>query len=255
VTALANFEKSSATPFAPQRDLMDVSYGGFMMTTEPAPADLKPKQSGTVSFVLPHSDRDHMVMLGTNIVVSTPVRARANAVGVTMQSYPAVVAKVFPAAIAEFVANNSQLCTWIVVTPKRSSTDSSLLNVYLDQTYGNPTADELASYETLNQPNWDGHDAEPITKQTLDYARRLLGIMPETLGPPDIAPAADGSIALEWVPERHNTLDKLFLDIGPGEEWRAYWMLRDGSFGRLLGRGYNADTSRVLDKLFDDLSK
>jgi hypothetical protein len=252
VTALAKFEKSSTTPL-PQRELMDELYVGFKVVSQPAPADLKAKQSDTVALLfLTHPDRDHVLLLDTNVWVSKPVVVRApasDAVCITTQAYLD-----FPAAIAEFVANNSQLCTWAIVTPKRASTDSRLLNVYLDQTYGNPTVDALASYETFNQPDWDGHDAEPITRETLNYARRLLRIVPETLGPPDIAPAA-GSIALEWIPERHNTLDKLFLDIGPGEEWRAYWMLRDGSFGRLPGRGYTADTRRILNKLFEGLSK
>jgi hypothetical protein len=53
--------------------------------------------------------------------------------------------------------------------------------------------------------------------------------MPETFGPPAIAHHGDGSIT--WVPDDHHQLHKLFLDIGPGEKWRAYWKLRSGEFG------------------------
>lgn len=93
-----------------------------------------------------------------------------------------------------------------------------------------------------------------VTLQTLEYAPRILRAMPTTFGPADIAPAADGSIALEWVPDYHHKLDKLFLDIGSGEEWSAYWLLRNGEFGRQVGRGYTSDTRRILHKLFDALS-
>jgi hypothetical protein len=113
--------------------------------------------------------------------------------------------------------------------------------------------DPLASYEKYANANWDAEGAEPITSATLLYARLIMGVLPTTLGQPDVAPAADGSIALEWVPEQHHKLDRLFLDIGPGEVWRAYWMLRDGTYGRLPGEGYSNDTRPMLRKLFDEL--
>src|SRR5258707_216062 len=86
----------------------------------------------------------------------------------------------------------------------------------------------LSGYEQYEVANWDGRDALPITSETLAYARKLMRVMPKTLGEPDVAPAADGSIALEWIPDDPTRkLNKLFLDIGPAEEWCAYWTLRD----------------------------
>jgi hypothetical protein len=115
--------------------------------------------------------------------------------------------------------------------------------------------DLLEGYEQYQIEDWDGHGAEAITGATLAYARRLMHIMPTKLGHPDAAPAADGSIALEWVPEdTTHKLDKLFLDIGPGEEWRAYWQLRAGEFGRLPHAGFSDETKTVLKSLFNDLS-
>lgn len=115
--------------------------------------------------------------------------------------------------------------------------------------------DPLLGYEQYQKANWDQFDAEPITAETLAYARRLMRIMPTSLGAPDVAPAADGSITLEWVPEdMTHKLDKLFLDIGPGEEWRAYWKMRSGKFDRLVGHGLAADTKLILKNLFDTLS-
>jgi hypothetical protein len=116
-------------------------------------------------------------------------------------------------------------------------------------------SDPLAGFEALNEHNWDGYGAEPISAETLQYARQLLTVMPEPLGPPDIAPAGDGSITLEWVPDDHPKLHKLFLDIGPGEKWRAYWKLRSGEFGRRLGASFTSETAAILKTLFDDLSR
>jgi hypothetical protein len=116
--------------------------------------------------------------------------------------------------------------------------------------------EHLIGFEQYNAPNWDGFDASPITLQTLAYARKLMKILPSYLGEPDAAPAADGSIALQWIPDaRKHPLEKLFLDIGPAEEWRAYWTMRDGSKGRQPGTLVNDNTKIILEQLFRKLSK
>jgi hypothetical protein len=38
-------------------------------------------------------------------------------------------------------------------------------------------SDPLVAYETLNERNWDGYGAEPISAETLRYARQLLSVM------------------------------------------------------------------------------
>jgi len=117
------------------------------------------------------------------------------------------------------------------------------------------SADPLDGYEQYEKADWDGHGAEPITAVTLEYARRLMKIMPTSLGTPDAAPAGDGCIALEWVPEdQTHKLDRLFIDIGPGEVWRAYWSLRSGEFNRVTGQGFFDDTKAVLKDIFQQLS-
>jgi hypothetical protein len=222
-------------------------YGGFapLHVPAPQPVDLKSKQSGTVSFTT-HSHRERMVVLDTGAILAAQVQTASLAsvrTYMTLQTYPIVNPEHFLAGTL-----------YAVLIPKGASTASSLLTTYLDHTSGNPTLDALASYESLNEPNWDGYDAQPITRETLNYARRLIHIMPETFGTPDMAPSGDGSITLEWVPET-GPIHKLFLDIGPGEQWRAYWKRRNGEFGRQPGTTITPDTKRVLQKLFDDLSK
>jgi hypothetical protein len=116
-------------------------------------------------------------------------------------------------------------------------------------------ADPLHGYEEYHVANWDGYYAEPITAETLAYARKLMKIMPTSLGAPDAAPAGDGSIALEWVPEdATHKLDRLFLDIGPGEVWRAYWTLRNGEFYRITHQGFSDETKSVLKDIFQKLT-
>jgi hypothetical protein len=116
--------------------------------------------------------------------------------------------------------------------------------------------DPLKGYDKYQTANWDGYGAEAITAATLDYARRLMKAMPTAFGRPDVAPAADGTIALEWVPDHHHKLCKLFLDIGPGEEWTAYWKLRNDHFDTVTHRGFEpTTTSAILKDLFDHLSK
>ncbi|WP_375783026.1 hypothetical protein ACE10Z_24310 [Bradyrhizobium sp. Pha-3] len=123
--------------------------------------------------------------------------------------------------------------------------------------YGRPAhaVTPLKGYEEFHSANWDGQGAEAITPETLAYARKLMEIMPPTLGNPDAAPAGDGSVALEWVPEDLNhKLDRLFLDIGPGERWRAYWSLRNGEFGRVTHEGFTDRTEETLRTIFQQLS-
>ena len=141
------------------------------------------------------------------------------------------------------------------VSADNHTTDPAALVSVLDTLlFESPRVDLLKGYEQYSQAGWDGYNAEPITAETLRYARRLLKVIPETFGAPDVAPSADGSIGLEWVLES-GPLHKLFLDIGPGEEWRAYWNRRSGEFGRLSGTWSSLITRRVLQKLFHDLSR
>lgn len=110
----------------------------------------------------------------------------------------------------------------------------------------------LRGYEQYSASNWDGDGAEAITKETLDYAHLLMMGLPDNFGPPEVSPGLDGSIALEWVPENHRNLHKLFLDIGPGPRWRAYWKLRSGEFDRVTGE--TSEVRPILQPLFDKLS-
>ena len=112
----------------------------------------------------------------------------------------------------------------------------------------------LDDYKSLNDRNWDGYNADPITKETLEYASKIIDNIPETFGLPDVAPGSNGSIALEWNPTI-GCARKIFFDIGPGEEWSAFWRYRDERFDHIAAKGYDHNTKKDLETLFIGLSK
>lgn len=114
--------------------------------------------------------------------------------------------------------------------------------------------DPFKGYEKFAQADWDGDGAEPISHATVTWSKMMLAILPSNLGKPDIAPGADGKIGFEWIRDK-GELDRLFLDIGPGSQWRAYWLMRDGTTGRLPGDASSADTEKKLIPLFAKLSR
>jgi len=114
--------------------------------------------------------------------------------------------------------------------------------------------DPLSDYTQYSDPNWDGLWGRAITPKTLNCAREFLRILPGTLGEPAIAPGADGIIALEWV-FREGPLRKLFIDIGPGDVWSAYYRRANGGKQTFPHQRIAKDTKAILAKLFDDLSR
>jgi hypothetical protein len=149
---------------------------------------------------------------------------------------------------------HAELFTFAAYNAHADIKAANIIQVYADLLQKD--SDPLKGYEKYQTDNWDGHGAEAITAATLDYARKLMKVMPTSLGGPDVAPAADGTIALEWVPDDHHTLSKLFLDIGPEEEWTAYWRLHNGHFDTVTHGGFHpSSTQAILKDLFGYLSK
>ncbi|MFZ0545321.1 MAG: hypothetical protein WAM60_07775 [Candidatus Promineifilaceae bacterium] len=52
--------------------------------------------------------------------------------------------------------------------------------------------------EECSQSGWDGYKAAPITKKTRDLTQSLLELLPPWIPAPEIAPEADGEIAVHW---------------------------------------------------------
>ena len=116
----------------------------------------------------------------------------------------------------------------------------------------NAPSDPFEGYESFETANWDGYDAQPITKETVQAARRLLGLIPRHFPEPDIAPGSDGGIGFEWVLE-NSSICKLFIDIGPGVTWSAYWRLASGSKGNSPRQPISAETPKKVAEIFHQL--
>jgi hypothetical protein len=113
-------------------------------------------------------------------------------------------------------------------------------------------SEPLADYDTYAVQNWDGYDALPITSEVLRAARSILKSLPSTFGDPVCSPGADGSIVFEWLNDE-GPLRKLFVDIGPGKTWKAYWRLANGKTGAIPRKGVTMNTIPELQKLFETL--
>ncbi len=66
------------------------------------------------------------------------------------------------------------------------------------------------------------------------------------------SPGADGSIVFEWLKD-DGPLRKLFIDIGPGRTWKAYWRLANGKIGTIPRKRITISTISELQRLFERL--
>lgn len=114
--------------------------------------------------------------------------------------------------------------------------------------------DPLAGWERYGNRDWDGYGADPITTETLEAARAFIRMLPPTLGDPDIAPGADGTIGLEWA-FTDRALRKLFIDIGSGRFWSGYWRRATGEAKTLPAAEVGRDTGDCLAQLFEELNQ
>jgi hypothetical protein len=250
VNALSKFERTSATPIDVRGP---VDLYADLPRARGKPLELRLKHSGTINIgVLTHPDSDHAVVVDASpLLIPNTLRVRHGGVCVASRADPHVVPSPYVRTGGDFPAVQfDDFCAYAVID---TGTTSSFFTAFIAETQNDPGLDVLASYNAFEEPNWDGHDAQPITKETLDYARRIFRLLPDILGSPDIAPSADGSIGLEWVPD-HGPLTKLFMDIGPGAQWHAYWQRDNGGIGRLSGAEIQSYTRTILHNLFAELS-
>jgi hypothetical protein len=76
----------------------------------------------------------------------------------------------------------------------------------------------LKSLEEYSADDWDMQGACAISPEVIKITASLLQRLPKEAAPPDLAPAADGTVCMEWV-----TPSGLFwVDLGPD---RTAWIL------------------------------
>ena len=62
-----------------------------------------------------------------------------------------------------------------------------------------PVFRALETIATLaSAPNWDGYEAQALQPGAVDEARRVLGVLPPEVPPPQPCVEPDGSLGLEW---------------------------------------------------------
>ena len=49
-----------------------------------------------------------------------------------------------------------------------------------------------------SQPNWDGYEANPITKASVDNLIKFMNILDDSLPDPDPGCDPDGQVSIEW---------------------------------------------------------
>lgn len=73
------------------------------------------------------------------------------------------------------------------------------------------TTELLAGLETYDYDNWDCEGAKAITQNVIGWTKAILELLPQSVPTPDIAPAASGSVCMEW--ERGG--DFVWADVEP----------------------------------------
>jgi len=82
-----------------------------------------------------------------------------------------------------------------------------------------PMFEVLRGLEEYSEDNWDLEGARAITSMVISLAGSVLQRIPESAALPEVAPAADGSVCMEWV----TPAGLLWVDVGSD---RAAWILK-----------------------------
>lgn len=107
----------------------------------------------------------------------------------------------------------------------------------------------LESLEEYSADDWDLEGARAISPEAIRIAASLLRCLPEGAAPPDVAPAADGTVCMEWVAPS----GVLWVDVGSD---RTAWVLtkidgqREEKRLPVDGKGFWADFRMALERLY-----
>jgi hypothetical protein len=80
-----------------------------------------------------------------------------------------------------------------------------------DQVWGDSAIEALSGLEEYSEDDWDADGASAITSDLINLAANLLQHVPQNAALPDVAPAADGTVCMEWM----TPSGLLWVDIGP----------------------------------------
>jgi hypothetical protein len=110
----------------------------------------------------------------------------------------------------------------------------------------------FADYETsYGECNWDGFGALAITCEVIETASQFFNFLSPWLrsgANPSIAPGSDGTIGFEWR-SRIGPIRKIFVEVQPSQNVRAYWVDATGNISRLPVRKLNFASYKIQDAL------
>lgn len=100
--------------------------------------------------------------------------------------------------------------------------------------------------------NWDGAGAVRIQGRTEDFAEKFIRALPYGTPMPELAASPDGSISLDWMPERGRMLSLL---VGPDSRFPFAWIdFENRGYGVVDFDGVSVP-SNFLDRLLTIFQK
>ena len=111
-------------------------------------------------------------------------------------------------------------------------------------------ADRFTDYELYDVDDWDGYGALPISRETVESARRFFLQIPRRFDRVDIAPGSDGTIGFEWRFGTGLNLSFVLIDIGPGELVSARRIDPGGKITSFLPSHVGPGAESLISQLF-----
>lgn len=100
--------------------------------------------------------------------------------------------------------------------------------------------------DECKEANWDGYGAEPLDRNALELALKIVGSLPDDVPMPSFSIEPDGCVSLDWMPTRSRTFT---LSAGKTDRLPYAWI--DGTdCGRAVARFVNGKLPpRILDEV------
>jgi hypothetical protein len=146
-----------------------------------------------------------------------PITAEVRHVATRSNSAVSLAGQVYDLRIAGLSADSAY-------TLKMQPGDRTSLISTITHRHGDP----LEGFSEFQTENWDGEGAKAIDSETLGAARELIEKLPVWIAAPEAAPAADGSIGLEWVWQEAGRPVKVFIDVEPGRKVATFVRYSNG---------------------------
>jgi len=100
--------------------------------------------------------------------------------------------------------------------------------------------------DECKEADWDGYGAEPLDRNALELALKVVGSLPDDVPMPSFSIEPDGCVSLDWMPTRSRTFT---LSAGKTDRLPYAWV--DGTDrGHAVARLVNGQLPpRILDEV------